>query len=142
MNPADAETLNTRMAAYRDRVENAISDERSAENLLGRVKTACVQYGNALRQLLKPAIEPEWRLDELLAERSADNRISWTDPYDRVVLFVGQAVFLAFLLTGTTLKERPPEIDYEDSFPFELLWKEHFHRNLELQEKVQPPPPS
>ena len=58
-----------------------------------------------------------------------------------MVLFVGQAMFLAFLLTGTTLKERPPEVDYEYSFPFELFWKEHFHRNLELQEKVQPPPP-
>ena len=118
------------------------SDAPPAEHPARRLQAACIQYGNALKQLLNPAIEPEWRLDELLAGRSADNKISWTDPYDRVVLFVGQAVFLAFLLTGTTLKERPPEIDYEYSFPFELLWKEHFHRNLELQEKVQPPPPS
>ena len=76
----------------------------------------------------------------LLRERSEDNQLSWTDPYDRVVLFVGQAVFLAFLLTGTTLKERPPEVDYEYSFPFELLWKEHFHRNQEMLDQFQGSP--
>lgn len=107
-----------------------------------RLTEAAGGYARALQQLLNPAAEPTWRLDALLSERSAEHQLAWTDPYDRVVLFVGQAVFLAFLLTGTTLKERPPEIDYEYSFPFELLWKEHFHRNLELQEKVQPPPPS
>ena len=116
--------------------------EASPQKLPSRLKTGVVRYADALLKLLSPAIEPQWRLADLLTERSTDNKITWTDPYDRVVLFVGQAVFLAFLLTGTTLKERPPEIDYEYSFPFELLWKEHFHRNLELQEKVQPPPPS
>jgi len=114
-----------------------------------RTPAACVARATATGQaylasissLLKPTIEPPWKLADLLSERSADNQLSWTDPYDRVVLFVGQAMFLAFLLTGTTLKERPPEVDYEYSFPFELFWKEHFHRNLELKEKVQPPPP-
>jgi len=115
--------------------------DATAGKLLGRAMEAGRAYLTALSRLLTPSIEPPWRLADLLSERSADNTLSWTDPYDRVVLFVGQAVFLAFLLTGTTLKERPPEVDYEYSFPFELLWKEHFHRNQELQEKVQPPPP-
>ncbi len=108
----------------------------------GRLAAGVRNYLLRLRQLLEPAGEPPWHLSEVLSERNSDNQLTWTDPYDRVVLFVGQAVFIAFLLTGTTLKERPPEVDYEYSFPFELLWKEHFHRNLELQEKVQPPPPS
>lgn len=108
---------------------------------VARATAAGQAYLASISSLLKPAIEPPWQLADLLSERSADNQLSWTDPYDRVVLFVGQAMFLAFLLTGTTLKERPPEVDYEYSFPFELFWKEHFHRNLELQEKVQPPPP-
>ena len=118
------------------------STEQSEPGLPAKLAAAWQRYSNALRNLLDPATEPAWRLTDLLSERSSDNQLSWTDPYDRVVLFVGQAVFLAFLLTGTTLEERPPEIDYEYSFPFELLWKEHFHRNLELQEKAQPPPPS
>ena len=116
--------------------------EHAATDLQARLAATWHQYASAVRQLLHPATEPPWRLTDLLSERSSDNQLSWTDPYDRVVLFVGQAVFLAFLLTGTTLEERPAEVDYEYSFPFELFWKEHFHRNLELQEKVQPPPPS
>lgn len=117
-------------------------DDQSAPGILQKLTSGWRNYTRSLRRLLDPTIEPPWRLADLLSERSADNQLSWTDPYDRVVLFVGQAVFLAFLLTGTTLKERPPEVDYEYSFPFELLWKEHFHRNQELQDKVLPPPPS
>lgn len=122
--------------------ESAAASDTEQPPLTQKLRRVAATYQLAIQQLLHPAIEPAWRLDRLLSERSSDNQLSWTDPYDRVVLFVGQAVFLAFLLTGTTLKERPPEVDYEYSFPFELLWKEHFHRNLELQEKVQPPPPS
>ena len=124
------------------RGKTAAADEAAASSGIERWQTTGRDYLKALKQLLHPGIEPPWQLAELLRERSSDNQLSWTDPYDRVVLFVGQAVFLAFLLTGTTLEERPPEVDYEYSFPFELFWKEHFHRNLELQEKVQPPPPS
>lgn len=95
-------------------------------------------YASRIGRLLSPSTEVQWRFEELLAVRSTDAERLWTDPYDRVVLFVGQAVFLAFLLTGVTLRERPPEPDYEYSMPFELLWKEHFHRNQELLEKVTP----
>ncbi|TNF87079.1 MAG: hypothetical protein EP301_07440 [Gammaproteobacteria bacterium] len=119
----------------------AASTGSSAPAHLEPLKMAGQAYGHSLSRLLHPVMEPPWQLAEILSERSEDNQLTWTDPYDRVVLFVGQAVFLAFLLTGTTLKERPPEVDYEYSFPFELFWKEHFHRNLELQEKVGPPPP-
>jgi len=97
------------------------------------------RYVGALSHLFDPATEPPWHLDDLLRQRSSEHKLAWTDPYDKVVLFIGQAVFFSFLLTGATLKERPPEVDYEYSMPFELLWKEHFHRNLELQEKLQPP---
>ena len=46
-------------------------------------------------------------------------------------------VFLAFLLTGVTLKEKPPELEYKYYMPFELLWKEYFHRNQELIDKME-----
>ncbi len=126
----------------RGRSATATQGNGSAPDLKSRLTSALQDYATALKRLLTPAVEPDWELADLLSERSADHRLTWTDPYDRVVLFVGQAAFLAFLLTGTTLEERPPEIDYEYSFPFELLWKEHFHRNQELEEMVQPAPPS
>lgn len=103
-------------------------------------RAGLLSYTASLRTLLDPLAEPGWRLDELLTERGTDAKLLWTDPYDKVVLFVGQAVFLAFLLTGVTLRERPPELDYEYTIPFELLWKEHFHRNQELLDKTQPNP--
>jgi hypothetical protein len=98
-------------------------------------------YIRSVQHLLQPDTDPVWRLDDLLRERGAEHKLAWNDPYDRVALFVGQAAFFAFLLTGATLQERPPEADYEYSMPFELFWKEHFHRNLELQEKAQPSGP-
>ncbi len=90
--------------------------------------------------LATPVVTPHWSIDHLLVARDSEAPLKWTDPYDKVVLFVGQAVFFAFLLTGVTLKERPPEIEQDYQFPFELFWKEHFHRNLELQEKMLPKP--
>lgn len=108
----------------------------AAERFIARGRT----YAHNLARLLESQPEPPWNLEALLDARKGEDKLAWTDPYDKVVLFVGQAVFFAFLLTGATLKERPPEIDYEYSMPFELFWKEHFHRNLELQERVQPPP--
>jgi hypothetical protein len=84
--------------------------------------------------------EPSRRATALESGRDEDADLSWTDPYDKVVLFVGQAVFLAFLLTGVTLREKPPDLEYEYAMPFELLWKEHFHRNQELLDRFQGAP--
>ena len=123
-------------------VPQASRPAHRGNSMRGTVAGLSHLYMESVQRLLHPDVEPAWRLDDLLRERGTDNKLAWTDPYDRVVLFVGQAAFFTFLLTGATLQERPPEVDYEYSMPFELFWKEHFHRNLELQEKVQPPPPS
>jgi hypothetical protein len=120
--------------------DRAVSSAKATPlSLLERIRARLGDYLRSLQRLLDPATEPPWRLDDLLMQRSSEQKLAWTDPYDKVVLFVGQAVFFSFLLTGATLKERPPEVDYEYSMPFELFWKEHFHRNLELQEKLKPP---
>jgi beta-lactamase regulating signal transducer with metallopeptidase domain len=120
-----------------DRTAGAV--EEAADRLPARITASLRDYLRSLLHLLDPATEPPWRLDDLLLQRSSEQKLAWTDPYDKVVVFVGQAVFFSFLLTGATLEERPPEVDYEYSMPFELFWKEHFHRNLELQEKLKPP---
>lgn len=127
--------LETRMKPPADIAKD---DAGQNQGLRTRSQRALAHYARQLQRLLSPVIEPQWQLEALVAVRSSEVKLLWRDPYDKVVLFVGQAVFLAFLLTGVTLKERPPEIDYEYSMPFELLWKEHFHRSLELQEKTQP----
>ncbi len=95
------------------------------------------RYGAALARLLHPT-DPAWQVGSLLEMRGDGSTALWKDPYDRVVLFVGQAVFLAVVLTGVTLRERPPDLEDRYLMPFGLLWKEHFHRNLELREKAQP----
>ncbi|MEM8768200.1 MAG: M56 family metallopeptidase [Pseudomonadota bacterium] len=104
-----------------------------------RAGSVAVAIQTQLQGLLAPVATPHWAIDHLLVARDSEAPLKWTDPYDKVVLFVGQAVFFAFLLTGVTLKERPPEVEQDYQFPFELFWKEHFHRNLELQEKTLPP---
>ena len=82
-----------------------------------------------------PAHKP---VDAETKKKLKDLPLKWTDPYDRVALYVGQAVFFAFLLTGVTLRERPPDLDTDYSMPFELLWREHLHRNEELEQRVRP----
>jgi hypothetical protein len=108
----------------------------AADNETGKLPRALTGYLARIRRLLQPAAEPHWNLEALLADRREAVKPLWRDPYDKVVLFVGQAVFLAFLLTGVTLEERPPELDRNYELPFAVLWKEHFHRNLELQDKT------
>ncbi|HEY5645184.1 MAG TPA: hypothetical protein VIS76_04550 [Pseudomonadales bacterium] len=103
----------------------------------GRRVGAVQRCLRALRALM-PADDPVWDPGELLAARTQEAVRLWTDPYDRVVLFIGQAVLVAVLVTGVTLRERPPETEERFLMPFGLVWKERFHRNLELQEKVQP----
>jgi hypothetical protein len=94
-------------------------------------------WRESVRCLLAPEPEPVWNPDVLVVEREEERLLIWTDPYDKVVLFVGQAMFLAFLLTGVTLKEKPPEFEDAYYLPFELLWKENFHRNQEFLERTQ-----
>lgn len=102
-----------------------------------RPVSALRRYRSALADLLRPD-DPPWQVEALVAARTDGSEPRWKDPYDRVVLFVGQAIFLAVLTTGVTLRERPPETEDRYLMPFGLLWKEHFHRNLELRDKVQP----
>jgi len=111
---------------------------RSASRGGNRSPGVVTRYGTGLWALFREA-EPRWQIDRLLSARAGGSSARWKDPYDRVVLAVGQAVFLAVLLTGVTLRERPPDIEEKYLMPFGLLWKEHFHRDLELREKVQPP---
>ena len=62
------------------------------------------------------------------------------DPYDRVFWRVGQAVLVAFVITGVTLKQMPPDFEEDSFLPFEFVWKETLHRDLEKLEGLPPPP--
>jgi hypothetical protein len=90
------------------------------------------------RNLFVPMSHPAWEIDALLAGRSNSGGGRLTDPYDKVVVVAGLAAFLSILVTGVTLVEQPPKIEDRYEMPFGLFWKEHFHRNLELRDKVAP----
>tara|TARA_Y100000031_G_scaffold154855_2_gene203814 strand:+ start:470 stop:784 length:315 start_codon:yes stop_codon:yes gene_type:complete len=67
-------------------------------------------FKDLLTKILKlrsPEVGFTWEVARSL-ERTTEGEEATTDPYDRVFWFVGQAVFLAFLCTGTTLKQMPP----------------------------------
>ena len=48
--------------------------------------------------------------------------------------FVGQAVILALLISGPTLKPIPPDLESDYFLPFQFVWMENFHRNQERLE--------
>jgi hypothetical protein len=91
-------------------------------------------YLAGLKALLQPAAALPWNVDAVAVAHERREGSRWGEPYERVVLFVGQAVFLALFLTGMTLKPLPPEVERTYLLPFEFAWMENFHRNLERQE--------
>jgi hypothetical protein len=135
-------------ACYSDRMGYARAQKQLESRLAGpaprasdppgiRPGRAANAYASALFGLFRPAVGPRWPRADLPDAPAADRGVVWTDPYDRVVLFTLQAAFFAFLLTGVTLRERPPEVEADYQLPFELLWQEHLHRNRELLDRVE-----
>lgn len=61
------------------------------------------------------------------------------EPYDKVFWFIGQAVIVAMLITGPTLKQLPADVEEQYFLPFEFVWMENFHRNQERVERNLPP---
>lgn len=96
------------------------------------VRLGLRRYVENLRALLQPEALPHWDITVLLSERQK-REVSerHSDPYDRVLLLVGQAVFLAVVLTGTTLREMPPKVDPNQEFVRQYRLIENFHRSLE-----------
>jgi len=122
------------------RRRTASVDSQARLKLSGRLAATgliITDYLKEICRLLSPSAEPDWHIEGLLAQRQHDQPLLWTDPYDKVGLFVVQSVFFAFLLTGVTLKEKPPELEADYAMPFELLWKQHFHRNRELLDRFE-----
>ena len=109
---------------------------------LVRLHGALSGYGRRLWRLYTPDAAPGWQADAVLAAHARRDELQWGEPYERVVLLVGQAVFLAFLITGMTLRPMPPEIEKTYMLPFQFAWMENFHRNQErLDAQAQTPPP-
>jgi hypothetical protein len=96
-------------------------------------------YWQALRRLWQPTATLELDFQQLFASRAVRDQQRKAEPYDKVFWFVGQAVVLALLFSGPTLRQTPPEIEQEFNMDFQLLWMENFHRNLERQEQLPLP---
>ena len=110
---------------------------------MAALRSTLERYALDLQRLYFPAAAPRWRAEALPAVHARHDELQWGEPYERVVLFVGQAVFLAFLITGMTLRPMPPEIEKTYMLPFQFAWMENFHRNLErIEAQAAGPPPA
>jgi hypothetical protein len=88
-----------------------------------------------LKGLMNVNVQLRLDLDSLFESRSQRDEQIKVEPYEKVFWFIGQAVFAAMLITGTTLKQMPPEIERTYFLPFEFVWMENFHRNQERMEQ-------
>lgn len=96
------------------------------------------EYGLYLQGLFHPRCELPWKMTN---RRKVRDDLRWVEPYDKVFLFVGQAVFGAFLLTGVTLKEIPPDIEEADfGFFFQIHWMDEVFRDSQRPKDKEDPP--
>lgn len=97
-------------------------------------------YLEALKALLHPEPLPHWDITALLEQRELRELVErHSDPYDRVLLLVGQAAVLAVVLTGTTLRPMPPEEDPWEKYVENFRQVENFHRSIEAFEAKREP---
>ncbi|MCB1683327.1 MAG: hypothetical protein R3E82_22555 [Pseudomonadales bacterium] len=93
---------------------------------LRRITAHLRGYVHDLGRLFEAPGEIAWQPE--IRDRDAPE-LRWAEPYDRVFLRVGQAVFFAVLLTGVTLKESPPVIEFEARGWLEVNWMDQYFRN-------------
>lgn len=101
----------------------------------GRIADRVRVYADDVRGLMNVDVQLDLDLESLFDSRDQRDEQIKVEPYEKVFWFIGQAVFAAMLLTGTTLKEMPPEIERTYFMPFEFVWMENFHRNQERMEQ-------
>jgi len=103
-----------------------------------RMIEACRGYAARLSELLKPECELPCHVRSWKETRRA---LRWVEPYDKVFLFVGQSVLIAFLLTGVTLRETPPVVEADYRFLFEVNWMDEYFRPSERLDDAPPRDP-
>jgi len=130
--------LEQRMAAPATR---AVSSDPEAPRMppAQRVRQTLARYGNDLKILMSPQTDLTLDFTDLFERRDNREHHINAEPYDKVFWFIGQAVIVAMLITGPTLKQLPPEVDEQFFLPFEFVWMENFHRNQERVERDLPP---
>jgi hypothetical protein len=118
------------------------TDANSVPNSLSqsqKLKQTLSRYRDDLKSLMFVNIDLTLDFPDLFERRlNRENHIN-AEPYDKVFWFVGQAVIVALLVTGPTLKQLPPDLDERFFLPFEFVWMENFHRNQERIERDLPP---
>jgi hypothetical protein len=117
-------------------VPNSQSQSQSQSQ---KLEQTLFRYGDDLKSLMFVNIDLTLDFPDLFERRlNRENHIN-AEPYDKVFWFVGQAVIVALLVTGPTLKQLPPDLDERFFLPFEFVWMENFHRNQERSERDLPP---
>lgn len=120
--------------------EEALNAWSKIRHFIANTKLGFQGYLAAVKEMAHPQALPNWDITELLERREQRELAErHSDPYDRALLLVGQAVFLAVVLTGTTLRPIPPEIDLFERYAQEYRMIENFHRSLEANEAKREP---
>ncbi len=124
----------------------AASAAPDPEKLWQRYQQHLIRYTDAVRSLQSPQTSIDLQFEALFSSRENRHQHINDEPYDKVFWFVGQAVILALLISGPTLKPMPPDVESDYFLPFQFVWMENFHRNQERLEHnlpevetVQPP---
>jgi hypothetical protein len=88
---------------------------------------------NAYRSHLGACFQPrpgiDWSAATLKRVHDERREVVWTEPGERLVVLVGQAVFVALLVGGVTLKEIPPEVERDYSITLNPKWMDTAFRN-------------
>jgi hypothetical protein len=124
--------LETRMSPPAS-IRQPVADAPDVETR--RIADRLKDYVGDLKGLMNVNVQLRLDLDSLFESRSQRDEQIKVEPYEKVFWFIGQAVFAAMLITGTTLKQMPPEIERTYFLPFEFVWMENFHRNQERMEQ-------
>lgn len=104
-----------------------------------RIKQTLSLYHRDLKRLMSPHVDLALDFSDLFERRDNRQHHINAEPYDKVFWFIGQAVIVAMLVTGPTLKQLPPDVEDQSFLPFEFVWMENFHRNQERIERDLPP---
>jgi len=130
--------LEARMSAPAAPARSATGDSLTMSRL-ARVRATLSHYRSDLGRLMSPNTDLRLDFSDLFERRDNREHHINAEPYDKVFWFIGQAVIVAMLITGPTLKQLPADVEEQYFLPFEFVWMENFHRNQERVERNQPP---
>ncbi len=103
------------------------SADRGAEpaptaTLWRRLAAPLQAYLGHLRRALQPDAALLLRGRALVTAHDQGGDIVWSEPGEKLAVLIGQSLLVAVLLTGSTLREAPPEVERDYSITLNPSW--------------------